>query len=98
MGTARYDLRVEYRIPTVNLREYVPTDEALSAVPSEVCRRLAVIPIARHGRSLILATSEPWRAPELRAEIEDPTTTVELVLAPREEILSAIDRCYGAPC
>jgi type IV pilus assembly protein PilB len=88
-------LSQQYRIPTINLREFEVDREILALVPAEVCRRLVVLPVSRIGSSVILAMADPTNE-ATKTEIAKATgSKIEPVIASEADITKAIDRYYG---
>jgi len=48
-------LSMRYRIPTIDLDQYVTAPEILALVPRELCEKLIVLPVSRAGNALIVA-------------------------------------------
>jgi len=82
-------------IPVVELREADVDHELLSLVPSKMVHKYGLMPIARNGKGVRVATSDPYNMyalDELRTCINMP---VEPVLASRAEIHKMIKAFYG---
>jgi len=79
----------------VNLSERDISLEAIEAVPKSVAQQHALVPIALEDGVLTVAISDPfdlYAMDNLRFLLN---TDVRCVLAPRNQVLEAIDRYYG---
>jgi general secretion pathway protein E len=82
-------------IPLVDLREDDVDRDLLGLVPSRLVHRYGLMPIARNGRGVKVATSDPYNMyalDEVRTCINMP---VEPVLASRTDIQKMIRAFYG---
>jgi type IV pilus assembly protein PilB len=88
-------LSQQYRVPTIDLTNYVIEPAILAVVSRDVCTRHLIIPISRTGRALIVAMADPTNL----SAIEELTTStgynIEPVVATEAAILAAIGRYYG---
>jgi len=85
----------QLRIPLVELKEADIDRELLKLIPSRLVHRYGLLPIARNGKGVRVATSDPYNMyalDEVRTCINLP---VEPVLAPRAEIQKLIRTFYG---
>jgi type II secretion system protein E len=85
----------QFSIPVVELSEGDIDPQLLRLVPSRIVHRHGLMPIARDGRGLRVATSDPYNMyalDELRTCVDMP---VEPVLATRGEIHKLIKAFYG---
>jgi len=85
----------QFSIPVVELSESDIDPELLRLVPSRIVHKYGLMPIMRNGRSLRVATSDPYNMyalDELRTCVDMP---VEPVLATRAEIHKLIKAFYG---
>lgn len=88
-------LSMRYRVPTINLDEYVIAPEILALVPRALCVKHIVLPVSRAGGSLIAAFAEPTDAAAI-AELKTETgLNVEPVIASESAIRTAIARYYA---
>ena len=82
-------------VPTIKLDEFDVSDEILELVPKELVERFRVVPVARSGETLLLATAQP----ENRRAVEEigfvTGLAVNCAVATDAEITSAIQRFYG---
>jgi general secretion pathway protein E/type IV pilus assembly protein PilB len=69
--------------------------ELLALVPQAVAARYGALPISRDGPSLCVATSDPWATDRMDNIAHVTGLPVDVVVTTAEEILSAIERCYG---
>ena len=83
-------------VPTIRLDEFEVSADILALVPRDLATRFRVVPVARAGETLVLATAQPEnrRALEEVAFVTD--LAVNCVVATDEEITSALKRFYGA--
>jgi len=88
-------LSEQLMIPLVELRESDIDPELLKLIPSRLVHKYGLMPIARNGRGVRVATSDPYNMyalDEVRTCIDLP---VEPVLATRSEIQRMIRTFYG---
>jgi type IV pilus assembly protein PilB len=86
----------QQRVPVVDLRHQSPSREALSKLPEALARQLVAIPVRElpGGVEVAVATiPEPAVRTQIASVIGMPVT---FVLAPRTDILRAIDASYSA--
>ncbi len=77
-----------------DLRKVSPSDDALSALPDAVARRLTAMPLRLTASGLEVAVTDPL-AGSLREELGAATgCEVRLLVAPRADIEQAIERWY----
>lgn len=87
-------LSMRYRVPTINLDEYVVAPEILALVSRALCVKHTVLPVSRAGGSLIAAFADPTDATAI-AELKAETgLNVEPVIASESAIRTAIARYY----
>ena len=88
-------LSEEFMIPVVELREDEIDRELLQLVPSRLVHKYCLMPIARNGKGIKIATADPYNMyaiDEVRTCIKMP---VEQVLSTRTEIQRMIRSFYG---
>lgn len=82
-------------MPTIKLDECEVAEEVLTLIPRELVERFRVIPVARSGQTLLLATAQP----ENRRALEEISFVTDLAVncavATEAEITSALQRFYG---
>lgn len=86
----------EHGLDYVNLTEVVIPPSVVELVPESVARENAVLPLAEEGGSLRVIMSDPLdydTTEKLRFILN---RNIEIALAPRDSILEAINRHYGA--
>jgi type IV pilus assembly protein PilB len=83
-----------YRLPAVNLDRYHPSSEALSLLPEEVARRFLVLPLFQLKDQLYLAVRNPDDFTTVDYIRQLTGLSIEIVIAPRRSIESAINREY----
>ncbi len=87
-------MAAQLRTRPVLIGEAHPDSELLRLVPAELAWQANAIPVAYHGNSLIVATSDPHNLPVLR-EIEAATGhAVEAWLAADPAVAIALERYY----
>lgn len=79
-------LSQQYRVPTVDLREYEIAEEVRSLVPRDLCERHVVMPVSRAGGALILAVTDPSDIKVLDRIREAVGMSVEPVIASADAI------------
>ncbi len=82
-------------VPNLKLDKYGIRKKALDTVPMEDALRWGVIPVDKLGSLLTLAMVNPLDADTVRAIEAKTNLEVKKVVAPRSEILQAIDRYYN---
>lgn len=82
-------------VPNLKLDKYGIRKKALDTVPMEDALRWGVIPVDKLGSLLTLAMVNPLDADTVRAIETKTNLEVKKVVAPRSEILLAIDRYYN---
>ncbi|MDX2198521.1 MAG: GspE/PulE family protein [Phycisphaerae bacterium] len=85
----------QFGMRVVELNENDIDREILKRVPSHLVHKYSLMPIARHGRAVRIATADPnnlYALDELRSVIEMP---IEPVLATRADINKMIKAFYG---
>src|SRR5262245_13953654 len=88
-------LSQQYKVQSVDLREYEIDAEVLKLISQEVCERHKIIPVSRAGSSLIVAMADPSN---LHAIDDIKFTTgynVEPVVSSEAAIVEAIERYYN---
>jgi len=87
-------IAVGLRLPLVNL-ETVPLDSQVSVfVKDEVAARHAMVPIRKDGDHLILVVANPFDKEAIRAVEFASNCRVRIGVAPRSQVLAAVERCY----
>ncbi len=82
-------------VPTVRLDDFDVDEEVLSLVPRDLVARFRVVPIARSGQTLLLATAQPDNRRALEEIAFVTNMTVNCAVATDAEITSAMKRFYG---
>ncbi|TWT41693.1 Type II secretion system protein E [Phycisphaerae bacterium RAS1] len=85
----------QFDIPVVELNEGDIDRELVSKVPSRLVHKYGLMPIAKNGKGIRVATSDPYNVyaiDELSAQIKTPVTPV---LATKAEIHKMIRTFYG---
>lgn len=82
----------QYGVPPIDLSARTISDELALLVPPEVCSRLLVLPVERHGSVLVVAFADPSNDHAL-AELEERTyLDIEIVVSCETAVRSAIAR------
>jgi hypothetical protein len=81
----------------VNLAALAIPQDVIELVPESVARELTVLPLARHGRTVLLAMSDPTDRELLAKLAFILNKDIQGVPARRAEIIEATNRHYG-PC
>ncbi|MBO3085540.1 GspE/PulE family protein [Cellulomonas fengjieae] len=76
----------------VDLDDYPVDRTAVSLVPSALCRRYSVLPVAIEGSSIVLATSDPGNVMAVDDVRNVAGMSVIPVIATHDNLLRAIDR------
>jgi type IV pilus assembly protein PilB len=84
-----------YRLPVTDLTGMTVPQEIVELLPESVARENTIFPLAEMGSVLRLATSDPTDM-ELQEKLRFILNRdVEMSLAPRQQIVEAINRHYG---
>jgi hypothetical protein len=79
----------------IDLTEVTIPQEIIELVPESVARENVVLPVVLESRILVLAISDPEDFATLEKLQFILNRTIQLALAPREQIIEAINRHYG---
>ena len=85
-----------YRIKFVDLSAVEVEPQVVALLPESVARENTIFPLAEAGGALRVATSDPTDLDTQEKLRFILNREVELALAPREQIVEAINRHYGA--
>lgn len=88
-------LSMQYRVPTINLREYEVAPDVIALLSRELCSEHCVLPVSRAGRSLIVAMPDPTNHFARDAVAAATGFTIEPVIADEPTIRLFIERYYG---
>ena len=84
----------QYEVATVDLDQFEIDQDALKAIPREVCEKHMVIPVSRAGNILVVAFADPTNM-YVRDDIALLSRCkVEPVVAPETSIVKAIEKYY----
>lgn len=84
----------QYEVATVDLEQFEIDQDALKAIPREVCEKHMVIPVSRSGNILVVAFADPTNM-YVRDDIALLSRCkVEPVVAPETSIVKAIEKYY----
>ncbi len=87
-------LAYKFHMRQIDLRQIVPSEEALAALPLKLVYKMQIIPVEDHGHRLVVATSNPTD-PGIGDTLRFYTgRQIELVVAPSAQIAEAIDKYY----
>lgn len=89
-------LEQQFGLPSINLLEYVISDEAIRLVPEVMARRYKVIPVEIKGSKLVLAMADPLNVFAIDDVKIASRLDVETVVAPEDQLERALDQYYGA--
>jgi type IV pilus assembly protein PilB len=84
-----------YRLKLVDLATFEVSPEVTRLLPESVARENNIFPLAEEGSSLRVATCDPTDLDTQEKLRFILNREVELALAPREQIIEAINRYYG---
>lgn len=87
-------LAAKFRLRLVDLPAMEPQEEALLALSSGMAHRLGVLPLARDGNTLTVATSSPTDHTLVESLRFATGCSIDLVVAYEADIAAALDRCY----
>ncbi len=82
-------------LEVTDLRAHAPDKAALECVPTRVVFKARVVPLARDGHTLRVATADPFCMAELDELRLLTGLDVDPCLAPKDELDEAIHRLYG---
>lgn len=88
-------LGIQWGVQYVDLTEYPIDPEAVKTVSQDVTRRYKVIPIAKNNGKLTLAMKNPLDVFAIDEVRLITGSEVEPVIAPEEDIVSALSQQYG---
>jgi type IV pilus assembly protein PilB len=89
-------LSAQLKLPLIDLRRTLPTEEALASLPEAVVRATNALPMRVSDRGVAVAMSGPPSA-EVLAQLEQAAgARVSVVLATTSDIRRLIDRSYRA--
>ncbi|MFM8378181.1 MAG: GspE/PulE family protein [Planctomycetia bacterium] len=84
-----------YRLKFVNLAGLEVQPEVVALLPESVARENSIFPVAESGTALRVATSDPTDLDTQEKLRFILNRDIELALAPRDQIVEAINRHYG---
>ena len=84
-------------LPFVRLHGRTPDPDAAPLVSEAACRRHGLVPIEVDGNTVVVAIADPTDEAAIAALRSVVTHAVRLVVAPRSEILAALDEVFGTP-
>jgi type IV pilus assembly protein PilB len=89
-------LSQRYRVPMIDLADYMVEPAIIAIVSRDICARHGVIPVSRTGNSLIVAMADPTNLSAVEELKASTGYNIEPVIATEVAILDAIGRYYGA--
>ncbi len=84
-----------YRLRFVNLATTQVPEEVIGLLPESVARENTIFPLAESGGTLRIATSDPTDMDAQEKLRFILNRDIEMAIAPREQIVEAINRHYG---
>ncbi len=88
-------LSKQYGISAINLSDYKIEPSVLKLIPADMAKKYMVIPVARVGATLTIATADPSNVFAID-DIKFMTGyNVEVVIATESALINAIRSCYG---
>jgi type IV pilus assembly protein PilB len=84
-----------YRLKFVNLTEAEVSEEVVGLLPESVARENTIFPLAEAGGTLRIATCDPTDMDAQEKLRFILNREIEMAIAPREQIVEAINRHYG---
>lgn len=88
-------LASEYGMDTFDLSDYHIPADAVKLVPPSIARQYKVVPVMQNDGTIIVAMSDPTDLETLDSLRYILKSDVEGVVAPKSQIMSAIDHHYG---
>jgi type IV pilus assembly protein PilB len=82
-------------IPTLHLSKFKCNPDITQLIPATVARQYSVIPLSRMANTLTIAMADPLNILALDDIKVITGCEIDIVLSPEEEILKALDQCYG---
>jgi type IV pilus assembly protein PilB len=84
----------QFEISTIDLDQFEIDDDAIKAIPREVCEKHMVIPVSRAGNVLVVAFADPSNM-YVREDLAFLTRCkIEVVVAPETTITKALEKYY----
>ena len=84
-----------YRLKFVNLATSEVSEDVIGLLPESVARENTIFPLAESGGTLRIATSDPTDVDAQEKLRFILNREIEMAIAPREQIVEAINRHYG---
>jgi type IV pilus assembly protein PilB len=84
-----------YRIKFVDLSKFEVPEEVIGLLPESVARENTIFPLAESGGTLRIATCDPTDMDAQEKLRFILNREIEMAIAPREQIVEAINRNYG---
>ncbi|MBN2506760.1 MAG: Flp pilus assembly complex ATPase component TadA [Verrucomicrobia bacterium] len=85
-----------FGVEIINLAGMKLEDEVISSVPRHIAKRYRVVPVFRHGNSLVLAMSDPSDLSTIDSLHHLLKADLEIRVTSEEEIEAALNQYYGA--
>ena len=86
-----------YGLKAVDLAPTTLPAALVKRLPQLRARNYGAVPCQEDGATLVIAVSDPARYTSREAEHDFPETTVRFVVAPRADILAAVDAAHTPP-
>ena len=84
-----------YRLKFVDLTTFEVAEDVIGMLPESVARENAIFPLSESGGTLRIATSDPTDMDAQEKLRFILNREIEMAIAPREQIVEAINRHYG---
>ncbi|MES2963256.1 MAG: type IV-A pilus assembly ATPase PilB, partial [Bdellovibrionota bacterium] len=84
----------QFALPTIDLEQFEPDEEAVKAFGRDVCEKNMIVPVSKSGNTLVVAFADPSNM-YVRDDLAlIARCKIEVVIAPELAIQRAIDRYY----
>jgi type IV pilus assembly protein PilB len=83
-----------YNVPSIDLDQFEVDDDALKAIPGDICEKHLVMPVSKAGTTLVVAFADPTNM-FVRDDLAFISRCkIEAVVAPETSIQKAIEKYY----
>jgi len=88
-------LAIKFQLEFIDLKDWLPTNEALHAIPLSLVTQMHILPLEDKGDHLVVATSKPAEHAEIGDMLRFITNRrIKFMVAPYSQISEAIDKYY----
>ncbi len=88
-------LAIKFQLEFIDLKDWLPTNEALHAIPLSLVTQMHILPLEDKGTHLVVATSKPAEHAEIGDMLRFITNRrIKFMVAPADQITEAIDKYY----